>query len=112
MTRRTLEAAEQASMLDALNGLVDAKDPVRRGRLMRGVLDAWGGRESPTVGDLADLLMSLDDPVRCLTKAEVVKYLTEHPGFWNQSRDDALRKAILHDQARGRFPRSPFGLWK
>ena len=112
MTRHRLEAAEQADMLDALNGLIDAKDPVRRGRLVRSVINAWGEKDHAGAGDLADLILSLDDPVRSLTKAEVMKYLREHPGFWNQERDDALRQAILRDQQGGRFPRSPFGSWK
>lgn len=112
MTRRIIEAAEQANMLDALHGLIDAKDPVRRGRLIQGVLHAWGQKDHANLGDLVDLIMSLDDPMRSLTKAGVVQYLQKHPGFWNQSRDDALREAIARDQANGRFPRNPFGSWK
>lgn len=112
MARRCLEATEQDAMVEALNALIDARDPVRRGRLMQGVLHTWGQKDHANLGDLVDLIMSIDDPIRSLTKADVVQYLQKHPGFWNQARDDALREAIERDQASGRFPRNPFGSWK
>jgi len=95
----------EESMRQAMVALVDAKDPVTKGRLMRSVVDhiAADGRG---FSDLIDLVFSLDDPRRMSTRTDIAEYLKAHPGGeWTQKRDDDLRRAIASDRS---LPRSFF----
>ncbi len=92
-------------MRQAITALVDAKDPVTKGRLMRRVVDriATDGRG---IADLVDLVFGLEDSRRISTRMEIETYLKEHPGGeWTQARDDDLRRAVASDRSllRGIF---------
>lgn len=92
-------------MRQAMNALVDAKDPVTKGRLMRSVVDhiAADGRG---LTDLIDLVFGLEDPRRMSNRTEITEYLRAHPGGeWTQKRDDDLRRAVASDRS---LPRSLF----
>lgn len=94
----------EGAMRQAMVALVDAKDPVTKGRLMRRVVQGIAERNS-NLTDLIDLVFSLEDPRRASTRAEIDTYLKEHPGEWTQKRDDDLRRAIASDRS---LPRSFF----
>lgn len=93
------------SMRQAMIALVDAKDPVTKGRLMRSVVDHIAA-DGSGLTDLIDIVFGLEDPRRMSTRTEIATYLKEHPGGeWTQKRDDDLRRAVASDRS---LPRSFF----
>lgn len=106
MGRPKIEAGKEAEMREALNAFVDARDPALRGRLFQHVVSGVVNRDD-TLSELIDMTFALEDPARATTKAAIAEYLKEHPGVWNQERDDALRRAIAGDRSM----RSIFNHW-
>jgi len=88
----------EESMRQAMVAMVDARDPVTKGRLIRRLADCVAS-DDWRLTDLVDLVFGLDDPRRMTTRAEIATYLKEHPGEWTQKRDDDLRRAIASDRS-------------
>ena len=97
---------ESDQQADALNRLYESKSPVLRGRCMRRILDAGSCSDA----DFVDLVLGLSEPVRLETRAQANAIIRAHPGKVTEAMEAELRKGIAGDQARGTFPRSPFGI--
>ena len=93
---------DETTMRDAINGVVDAHDVVRRRRLFERILNSLFHKNTP-LADVVDVVISLDDPIRAQRKLDIQSYLQEHPGTWDEKKEQALRQAIESDRSLHRF---------
>ena len=100
--------SESELLCDALNRLYEAKSPVLRGRCLRRILD----HATSSDADFVDLVLSLDDPVRQMTRQQATEIIRAHPGKLTAAMENDLREGIARDQSRGLIPRNPFSHWK